>query len=76
MSAPSDRGREVGLYILLMPLPVSQFCNLEGWNTFHISFDLTGQENRWETGMLVELVFATVTTRVTRHGEFPKYSVC
>ena len=60
----------------LMPLPVSQFCNLEGWNTFHISFDLTGQENRWETGMLVELVFATVTTRVTRHGEFPKYSVC
>lgn len=59
-----------------IPLPITQFCNLTGWNTFHLSFDLKDQEQRWETGILIELVFATARTRVSGTKVVPFYSLC
>lgn len=60
----------------VMPIPITNYCNLQGWNTFILSFDLTEQQGRWETGMLVELVFATVRSRRLGDEMVPQYSLC
>ena len=55
-----------------IPLPLKNKCQQSGWNIFHMTFSLEGQDDAWQTGMLVELIYGK---EVMREG-IPKYSLC